>query len=89
MNTSFSGSTFHWRITMRVTMSEADPIRLTAIRFPLSSSGLEIFFRTTKMCSRRLMITLMALTSATPETERLSMAGRSESEILTLPPAIA
>ena len=64
-------------------------MRLTAMRFPLSSSGLAIFFRTTKICSRRLMITLMAFTSITPETERLSMAGRSESEMATLPPAIA
>ena len=74
---------------MRVVMSEAEPILLTAILFPLRSSGLVTFFRTTTICSRRLMVTATSLRSATPEIERFSIAGTSESEAAMFPPAIA
>ena len=74
---------------MRVTMSDADPSRLTATRLPLRSSRLTMFFRTTKICSRRLMVTATSLRSATPEIERFSIAGTSESEATMFPPAIA
>ena len=86
---SLSGSTFHERKTIRVIVSDADPIRLTAKRLPLRSSGLAIFLRTTNTCSIRLMVTLTIFTSATPATARLTMPGTSDSEPAILPAAMA